>query len=64
MFVPPACEVSIQHLPALVPQPLSAHAYAQALSLLAMLLQEDQSQLITFKNNGGVQLLAMLLRRC
>ena len=36
MFVPPACEVSIQHLPALVPQPLSAHAYAQALSLLAM----------------------------
>lgn len=64
MFVPPTCEVSIQHLPALVPQPLSSRAYAQALSLLAMLLQEDQSQLITFKNNGGVQLLAMLLRRC
>ena len=64
MFVPPVSEVAVSHLPSLVPQPLSARAYAQALSLLAMLLQEDHSQLITFKNNGGVQLLAMLLRRC
>ena len=64
MFVPTASEVSIDNLPALVPQPLSPRAYAQALSLLAILLKEDRSQLITFKNNGGVQLLASLLRRC
>lgn len=64
MFVPSSSTVSIQHLPMLVPQPLSSKAYSQALSLLAMLLQEDQSQITTFKNNGGVQLLSILLRRC
>lgn len=64
MFVPASSEVSVAHLPSLVPQPLPSRAYAQALSLLAILLQEDRSQLITFKNNGGVQLLAILLRRC
>lgn len=64
MFVPTSAEVSIANLPSLVPQPLSPRAYAQALSLLAILLKEDRSQLITFKNNGGVQLLAILLRRC
>ena len=64
MFVPASSEVSVAHLPSLVPQPLPSRAYAQALSLLGILLQEDRSQLITFKNNGGVQLLAILLRRC
>ena len=64
MFVPASSEVSVSHLPALVPQPLPSKAYAQAFSLLAILLQEDPSQLVTFKNNGGVQLLAILLRRC
>ena len=32
MFVPPVSEVAVSHLPSLVPQPLSARAYAQALS--------------------------------
>lgn len=64
MFVPASSEVSVSHLPALVPRPLPSRAYAQAFSLLAILLQEDPSQLVTFKNNGGVQLLAILLRRC
>lgn len=64
MFVPASSEVSVSHLPALAPRPLPSRAYAQAFSLLAILLQEDPSQLVTFKNNGGVQLLAILLRRC
>ena len=64
MFVPASSTIPIQHLPMLVPQPLSSKAYSQALSLLAMLLQEDRSQITTFKNNGGVQLLSILLRRC
>ena len=64
MFVPPFSTTAIQNLPMLVPQPLSSKAYSQALSLLAILLQEDSSQITTFKNNGGVQLLSILLRRC
>lgn len=64
MFVPSSSTVSIQHLPTLVPQPLPSKAYSQALSLLVMLLQEDPAQISTFKNNGGVQLLSILLRRC
>ena len=64
MFVPASSEVSVSHLSALAPRPLPSRAYAQAFSLLAILLQEDPSQLVTFKNNGGVQLLAILLRRC
>lgn len=64
MFVPASSTVPIKHLPMLVPQPLSSKAYSQALSLLAILLQEDQSQITTLKNNGGVQLISILLRRC